>query len=71
MEKELLYIDEKSFHFSDNLVDISKFESFDLKLDKKKWKGLGIYYIKTSDHNVGLLYLLINKVLGYLSENNG
>ena len=36
MEKQLLYIEEKSYHLSGNLVDISKFDSFDLELDKKK-----------------------------------
>ena len=73
----MLCIDEKSYHFSGNLVDISKFDPHDLKLDKKKWKDLDIYYInyvnknKSIVDNVGLLYLLINKVFGYLSEENG
>ena len=77
MEKQLLYIDEKSYHFSGNLADISKFDPDDLKLDKKKWKDLDIYYInyvnknKSIIDNVGPLYLLINKVFGYLSEKNG
>ena len=35
MEKQLLYIDEKSCHFSDDSVDIYKFHRSDLKLDKK------------------------------------
>ena len=77
MEKQLLYIGEKSYHFSGNLVDISKFDPHDLKLDKKKWKDLDICYInyvnknKSVVHNVGPLYLLINKVFGYLSEEFG
>ena len=40
MGKQLLYIDEKSYHFSDNLVDISKFDQSDLELDKKGGKIL-------------------------------
>ena len=38
--KQLLYIDQKSYHFSGNLVDISKFDQSDLKLDKKGGKIL-------------------------------
>ena len=66
----------KSYHFSGNLVNISKFDPHDLKLDKKKWKDLDIYYINYVNKNksiidtVGPLYLLINKVFGYLSEEN-
>ena len=76
IEKQLLYIDEKSYHFSDDLVDIYKFDPHYLKL-QKKWKDLGIYYInyvnkkKSIVDNFGPLYLLINKVFGYLSEENG
>ena len=66
----------KSYHFSGNLVNISKFDPNDLKLDKKKWKDLDIYYINYVNKNksiigtAGPLYLLINKVFGYLSEEN-
>ena len=73
----MLYIDEKSYHFSGDLVDISKFDPHDLKSDKKKWKDLHIYYInyvnknKSIVDNVGSLYLLINKVFGYFFEENG
>ena len=75
MEKQLLYIEEKSYHLSDDLIDISKFDPHDLKLDKKKWKYLTTYYMnyvnKNKVNNIGPLYLLINKVFGYLSEKNG
>ena len=76
MEKQLLYMEE-SHHPSGDLVDISKFDPHDLKLDKKKWKDLDIYYInyvnknKSIADNLGPLYFLINKVFGYLSEENG
>ena len=49
----------------------------DLKLDKKKWKDLDIYYInhvnknKSNSDNVGPSHLLSNKVFGYLSKENG
>ena len=77
MEKQLLYIEEKSHHLSGVLVDISKFDPHDLKLDKKKWKDLDIYYInhvnknKSTSDNVGSSHLLSNKVFGYLSKENG
>ena len=73
----MLYIEEKSYHFSDDLIDISKFDPHNLKLDKKKWKDFANYYInyvnrsKSTVDNVESLYLLINKVFGYLSEKNG
>ena len=69
-----MYIEKISYHLFDDLVDISKFDPHDLKLDKKKWKDLTIYYIncvnksKSTVGSVASLYLLINKVFGYLSE---
>ena len=55
-------------------------EASNLKLDKKTWKDIDIYYIgyavkgKPSDwkvNSVNPLYLIINRVYGYVSEKNG
>ena len=49
-----------------------------LKIDKKDWKDIDIYYVgyvdKKPDWNVNSvnpLYLIINKVYGYVLEKNG
>ena len=40
MEEQLFYTEEKSYHLSDDLVDTSKFDPSDLKLDIKSGKIL-------------------------------
>ena len=70
METDQLYID----YFSGNLVDILKFKTSNLKLDKKIWENLDIFFIGYVDDNkkvvdtVGQINLSINKVFGYISE---
>ena len=70
METDQLYID----YFSGNLVDILKFKTSNLKLDKKTWENLDIFFIGYVDDNkkvvdtVGQINLSINKVFGYISE---
>ena len=66
-------------YFYNDLINVINFEASNLKLDKKKpWKDLDIYYIgyvdKKPDWNVNsvnTLYLIINRVYGYVSEKNG
>ena len=60
------------------MINFLSFEASNLKLGKKTWKDIDIYYIgyvdKKSDWNVNSaypLYLIINKVYGYVSEKNG
>ena len=66
-----------SFH---NMISIQDFDPNLLKIDKKLYKNINIYYIgditmKDSDHvkikSVNLLYLMIGKVNGYIEEKNG
>ena len=56
------------------------FEASNLKLDKKTWKDIDIYYIayvdkdKPSDwkvNSVNPLYLIVNKVFCFVGEKNG
>ena len=57
------------------------FDSHLLKIDKKHYKGINIYYtgyitIKNIDdceniHSVNPLYLLVNHASGYIKEKNG
>ena len=77
METDQLYIEDRSNYFSGNLVDILKFKTSNLKLDKKTWEGLDIYFIGYDNDDkrdidiVGQSYLSINKVFGYISEKYG
>ena len=63
------------------MINLKNFESNLLKIDKKHYKGIGIYYIgyitikKIGDceniHSVNPLYLLVNHASGYIEEKNG
>ena len=62
------------------MIDIKDFDSNLLKIDKKSYKNIDIYYIgyitmKDSDYvkinSVNPLYLIIDKVDGYIEEKNG
>ena len=61
------------------MINIKGFNPSLLKIDKKSYKNIGVYYIgyinmKDSDHveinSVNLLYLIIGEVDGYIEENN-
>ena len=62
------------------MITIKNFESKLMKIDKKSYKNIDIYYIgyvttKSVDdyesiHSVNPLYLIIDKVDGYIQENN-
>ena len=63
------------------MINIKNFNSGFLKLDKKSYKNVDIYYIRyitiknivdyESIHSVDPLYLIIDKVDGYIEEKNG
>ena len=62
------------------LKNIKDFDPSLLKIDKKTYKNIGIYYIgyitmKDSDHvkinSVNPLYISINEVDGSIAEKNG
>ena len=63
------------------MINFKNFESNLLKIDKKHYKGIDIYYIgyitikKIGDceniHSVNPLYLLVNHASGYIEEKNG
>ena len=66
------------FIFFDDMIDIKKFDSIFLKLDKKSYKNIDICYINyitMKDHlNINIvnpLYLVINEVDRYIEERNG
>ena len=63
------------------MMNLQDFESNLLKIDKKSYKNIDIYYtgyiaIKKIDdceniHSLNPLYLLVNNASGYIEEKNG
>ena len=74
-------IKNRAYYFYNDIIDLKIFESNLLKIDKKHYKGINIYYIgyitikKIDDceniHSVNPLYLLVNHASGYIEEKNG
>ena len=71
----------QTYYFYNNIINLKNFESKLLKIDKKHYKGINIYYIgyitiKKIDgceniYSVNPLYLLVNHASGYIEEKNG
>ena len=75
MTTKQLNIKDRTYYFYNDFINVLGFEDSNLKLDKKSWKDLDIYYIGYVDkkpdwsvNSVNPLYLLINKVYGTVSE---
>ena len=79
-----LNIKNQTYYFYDDMIDIRNFHSNLLKIDKKPYEDVDIYYIayitikkfdKFSDHEkihtVNPLYLIIHSATGYFKEKNG
>ena len=72
-----LNVKNRSYYFYNDLINIANFEVNNLKLEKKNINGLDIYYIgyvyKKPDWNVNSvnpLYLMINRIDGFVEEKN-
>ena len=76
-----LNIKNQTYYFLDDMIDIRNVNSNLLKIDKKPYKDIDIYYIgyitikKFGDceniHSVNPLYLIIHSATGYFKEKNG
>ena len=76
-------IKNRTYYFYNDIIDLKKFKSNLLKIDKKSYKNIGIYNIgyitikKIDDceniYSVNPLYLLVNHASGYIKweEENG
>ena len=74
-------IKNRTYYFYNDMINLKNFDSNLLKIDKKHYKGINIYYIgyitikKIDDceniYSVNPLYLIIGKVDGHIEENNG
>ena len=80
-EVKEINIKNQSYYFFDDMIDIKNFHSNLLKIDKKPYKDVDIYYIgyimikKFSDceniHSVNPLYLIIHSATGHFKEKYG
>ena len=70
----------KTYYFYNDLIKLSNFSVNNLKLDKKTWNNIDIYYIGYIDkkkpeewkvNSVSSLYLMINRVSCFVGEKNG
>ena len=73
-------IENRTYNFFNDMINIEKFDSNSLKINKKSYKSVGIYYIgyitrkRISDYeninNVYSVYLIIDKAEGYIECNS-
>ena len=73
-------IENRTYYFFNDMINIEVFDSNLLKIDKKSYKNIDIYYIgyitikKIDDceniYSVNPLYLIIGKVDGHIEEKN-
>ena len=80
-EVKQINIKNRTYYFYNNMINLKDFESGLLKINKKHYKGINIYYIgyitikKIDDceniYSVNPLYLLVNHASGYIEEKNG
>ena len=80
MAVKQLSIKNKTYYCYNYLINALNFEPISLKLDKKTWKDIVIYYIGYVDKNKpegwkakgeNPLHLIINKVFCSVGEENG
>ena len=74
-------IKNRTYYFYNDIINIEEFDSNLLKIDKKSYKDIDIYYIgyitikKIGDweniYSVNPLSLITGKVDGYIEEDNG
>ena len=70
-----------TYYFFNDIINIKDFDPSFIKIEKKSYKNIGIYYMgyitinRVSDYeninSVKALYLIIGDVDEYIEENNG
>ena len=76
-----IQIKSRIYYFYNGMINLKNVDSNLLKIDKKHYKGINIYYIGyitikkideyESIYSVNPLYLRINHASGYIEEKNG
>ena len=71
-------IKKRTYYFYNDLINIKDFDPKLLKLDKKSYKNIDIYYIgyitKKDEHkidSVNPIYLIFHKINGFIEEKRG
>ena len=80
-EVKQINIKNRTYYFYSDTNDLKNFDARSLKIDKKSYKNIDIYYIgyvtvkKIDDYesiySVNPLYLRIDHASGYIEEKNG
>ena len=80
-EVKRINIKSRTYYFYNDIIDLKDFDARLLKIDKKSYKSIDIYYIGyitikiiddyESIYSVNPLYLRIEHVSGYIKEKNG
>ena len=80
-EIKQINIKNRTYYFYNDIIDLKDFDAKLLKIDKKSYKNIDIYYIgyitikKIDDYesiySVNPWYLCIGHASGYLEEKNG
>ena len=80
MTTKQLDVKNETYYFYNDLINVSNFEPGNLKLGKKTWRDIDIYYIGYVDKgkplewgvsSVNPLYLIVNKVFCFVGEKDG
>ena len=79
-EVKQIDIKNRTYYFYNDIIDLKNFDTWFIKIDKKSFKGIGIYNIgyitikKIDDcknfHSVNPLYLRIDHASGYIEEKS-
>ena len=73
-------IKNQTYQFYNNQINLKDFDGSMLKIDKKNYKEIDIYYIGyvtvkenycNNINSVNPLYLMINEMIGHFEEKNG
>ena len=74
-------IKNRTYYFFNDMINIKNFDPSLIKIDKKSYKNIGIYYTRyitikritdyENINNVNPLYLIIGDVDGYIEEYTG
>ena len=80
-EVKQINVKNQTYYFYNDIINLKDFDPNLLKIDKKSYKNIDIYYIgyitikKIDDceniYSVNPLYLLVNHASGYIEEKNG
>ena len=80
-EVKQIEIENRTYYLYNDIIDLKNFEINLLKIDKKHYKGINVYYIghiivkKFDDcesiYSVNPFYLRVNHASGYIEEKNG